>query len=217
MKKRSSPRPRGPGRLSADETEQLDQRFLEVAEGLFVEQGYARVTMDEIARRAGATRRTLYARYANKGEVLTAVVNRLLDEAMAPHHDDVQTKPRGREPRALLLQIARELASISADARAAGINRLIFAEALQTPDLARQFLQLHARAAEDVRANLEFLRDDGALPRLPNSRLAAVIFIEMVASMPRLRALLGAPLSRKETNDLTAAAVDIFLRGCGKT
>lgn len=88
---------------------------------------------------------------------------------------------------------------------------------MQSPDLARLFLDLHARAAEDVLINLESLRDSGGLPRLPNSRLAAVIFIEMAASMPRLRALLGAPLSRKETNDLTAAAVEIFLHGCGKT
>jgi hypothetical protein len=134
---------------------------------------------------------------------------------MAPHHKQDPGKPRTRDPRSLLLQIARELATLSADARAAGINRLIFADALHSPDLARQFLDLHARAAGDVQVNLETLRDQGALPGLRNSRLAAVIFIEMVASMPRLRALLGAPLTRKETNDLTAAAVDIFLHGCG--
>ena len=213
--KRAAPKPRGPGRISAEETGRLDQRFLDVAETLFVEQGYARATMDEIARRVGATRRTLYARYANKGEVLTAVVDRLLDSALAPHKE-IETSQKGLEPRALLLQIARELANISADPRAAGINRLIFSEALQTPDLARQFLDLHARATDDVKACLESLRDDGELPRLPDSRLAAVIFIEMAASMPRLRALLGAPLTRKETNEFTSAAVDIFLRGCGK-
>jgi AcrR family transcriptional regulator len=215
-KKRANTKARGPGRLSAEATEQLDARFLDVAEGLFVEQGYARATMDEVARRVGATRRTLYARYANKEELLTAVVNRLLDAAVAPHRQETQAQPTGREPRALLLQIARELAFLSADARAAGINRLIFAEALQTPDLARQFLDLHARATDKVKANLESLRDAGNLPRLPNSRLAAVIFIEMVASMPRLRALLGSPLTRKETNELTATAVDIFLDGCHK-
>lgn len=214
-KKRTHVRPRGPGRLSAEETGKLDARFLDEAETLFIEQGYARATMDEIARRVGATRRTLYARYANKAEVLTAVVNRLLDAAMAPHHTDRKAVQSSREPRSLLLQVARELAFLSADAHVAGVNRLIFAEALQTPDLARQFLGLHARATDDVTASLEFLRDEGALPRLPNSRLAAIIFIEMAASMPRIRALLGAPLTRKETNDLTATAVDIFLNGCG--
>src|SRR5262245_2565450 len=104
---------------------------------------------------------------------------------------------QGREPRSLLLQIARELASLSEAPHVAGINRLVFADAQQAPDLARLFLDLHARAADDVRASLELLRDEGSLPRLPNSRLAAIIFIEMAASMPRQRALIGAPLSRK--------------------
>lgn len=205
---------RGPGRLTAAETALLETRLLDSAQAVFVEHGYAGAKMDEIARRASAGRKTLYARYSNKAEVLTAVVNRLLDTAMEPHakHD------RGDAPdaRSLLLQIARELARLSEAPHVAGINRLIFAEAQQAPDLARLFLDLYARAADDVRSELEQLRDQGELPRLPSSKLAAIIFIEMTASMPRLRALLGAPLTRHETDELTAAAVDIFLRGCGE-
>jgi AcrR family transcriptional regulator len=208
---------RGPGRLTAADAELLEGRLLGAAERVFIEQGYAGATMDAIAKAAAASRKTIYARYANKAEVMTAVVNRLLDAAMNPHQKGVRPLSVGRDPEALLLQIARELASLSEAPHVAGINRLVFAEALQAPDLARLFLDLHARAAEDVRANLEELRDEGSLPRLPNSRWAAVIFIEMVASVPRMRALLGAPLSRKEINELTAAAVEIFLRGCGKT
>jgi TetR/AcrR family transcriptional regulator, mexJK operon transcriptional repressor len=216
-KDRAKARGRGPGRLSAEETEKLEQRLLDAAEAVFLDQGFARATVDAIAKAAGATRKTIYARYANKAEILTAVVNRLLDAAMAPHQQDVRTRPDGHDARALLLQIARELATMSEAPHVAGINRLIFAEAVLSPDLARLFLDLHARAADDVRINLDLLRDEGALPRLPNSRLAAVIFIEMAASLPRLRALLGTPLSRKETNDLIAAAVEIFLHGCGKS
>jgi len=215
-KRKTKEKQRGPGRLSAADSAQLEDRLLDAAERVFVAQGYARATMDVIAKEAGASRKTFYARYANKAEVLTAVVNRLLDAAMTPHQKGVRSPSVGRDPAALLLQIARELASLSETPHVAGINRLVFAEALQAPDLARLFLDLHARAADDVRANLEELRDEGSLPRLPNSKLAAVIFIEMAASMPRLRALLGAPLSRKETNDLTATAVQIFLHGCGK-
>lgn len=215
-KRTTRQRQRGPGRLSVAETALLQDRLLDAAERVFVEQGYARATVDAIARAAGASRKTVYARYANKAEVLTAVVNRLLDAALAPHQQEMRARPATREPRALLLQIARELASLSEAPHVAGINRLVFAEALQAPDLARLFLDLHARAADDVRASLESLRDEGSLPRLPNSRLAAVIFIEMAASLPRLRALLGAPLSRKEAGELTAAAVDIFLHGCAK-
>jgi AcrR family transcriptional regulator len=209
-------RSRGPGRLSAAETAALEGHLLDAAERVFVSQGYARASMDAIARAAGTSRKTLYARYANKAELLTAVVNRLLDTAMTPHQEDARANP-GREPRAVLLQIARELANLSEAPHVAGINRLVFSEALQAPNLARLFLDLHARAVDEVRANLEALRDEGTLPRLPNSRLAAVIFIEMAASIPRLHALLGAPLSSKDCSALTAVAVEIFLHGCGRT
>jgi hypothetical protein len=37
----------------------------------------------------------------------------------------------------------------------------------------------------------------------------------MVISLPRSRATLGAPMSRKHWRARTEAAVDLFLRGCG--
>ncbi|MBL8551895.1 MAG: TetR/AcrR family transcriptional regulator C-terminal domain-containing protein [Hyphomonadaceae bacterium] len=211
--KPAKPRPKGPGRLSADEAARLPDRLLDAAQSVFISVGYARATMDAIAAAAGASRKTLYARYANKAEILASVVNRLLDAALA----DAAPKgaPAVDDPRAALLKLARELASLSEASQVAGLNRLIFAEAYQAPDLARLFLDLHTRAAENVQRTLETLHEEGALPLMPCPRFAALIFVEMVASMPRLRALLGAPLSKKETNKLTAAAVDIFLRGCG--
>lgn len=209
-------RGRGPGRPSAREAEQLPERLLEAAQAVFLEQGYWRTTMDAIARAAGVTRKTLYARFAGKTEVLTAVVNRLLDAALPAQEAGSRPRPPPtHDARRVLVALARELATLSATPQVAGLNRLIFAEACQSPDLARLFLDLHARATGNVGAALEALRDGGALPLLPRTDLAAVLFIEMVASLPRLRALLHAPLSRRETDELTAAAVDLFLRGCG--
>ena len=206
-------RPKGPGRLSAEDTALLSGRLLDAAQSVFIEMGYARATMDAIAKAAGASRKTLYARYANKAEMLTAVVNRLLDSALAPHDAEPAPEPKGREPRALLLQIAHELSSLSAAPHIAGLNRLIMAEAVQVPELARLFMDLHERAIATVGRSLESLRSEGRLTHLPPPNLAAMIFIEMVASVPRIRALLGQPLSRKETDALIATAVDLFLRG----
>jgi AcrR family transcriptional regulator len=70
---------RGRGRLTAEATAELEQRLHAAAESVFLEQGYASATMDGIAKAAAVTRRTLYARYANKAEVLEAVVDQLLD------------------------------------------------------------------------------------------------------------------------------------------
>lgn len=213
--KQPSQNGRGPGRLTLAQTALLESQLLDSAEAVFVEHGYARATMDQVARRAGTGRKTLYARYANKAELLTAVVNRLLDAAMKSDSSAARTGKVQGGAQSRLLRIARKLASLSEASHVAGINRLVFAEALQAPELANLFLHLHARAADDVEMNLEELQRQGELPGLSDRRLAAIIFIEMTASLPRLRALLGTPLSRRETNELTAAAVDIFLHGCG--
>ena len=67
----------------------------------------------------------------------------------------------------------------------------------------------------NVGRSLEALKSEGRLPDLPPPHLTAMIFIEMVASVPRMRALLGQPLSKKENEALVTTAVDLFLRGCG--
>jgi AcrR family transcriptional regulator len=208
-------RPKGPGRLSAEETALLSGRLLDAAQSVFIEMGYARATMDAIAKEAGASRKTIYARYANKAEVLTAVVNRLLDTALAPHEAVPVSAPAVREPRALLMQIAHEISGLSSTPQVAGLNRLIMAEAAQVPELAQLFINLHERATDNIGRSLERLKADGHLAHLPPTNLAAMLFIEMVDSVPRLRALLGKPLSKRETEALITTAVDLFLRGCG--
>jgi hypothetical protein len=44
---------------------------------------------------------------------------------------------------------------------------------------------------------------------------AAMLFVEIVASLRRIRALLGERMSRRESNAMVQVAVDLFLRGCG--
>jgi AcrR family transcriptional regulator len=202
------------GRPRAGEAAKIQERLLDAAAWLFSRAGYGRTSMEAIARRAGASSKTVYSRFANKEEVLRAVVRRLFDRVV--HADDAGAAPAAdAEPRAFLLGVARELAALSAAKPTAGVNRLIMAEAFQVPELARLFLEVHERACAIVRAPLERWRASGALPRVPDPAVAAVIFVEMVASIPRMRALLGAPLPRAEAERLAAAAVDIFVRGCG--
>jgi hypothetical protein len=89
------------------------------------------------------------------------------------------------------------------------------AEAFRFPELSKLFIELHDRATAVVREPLERWHAEGLLPDLPSPRLAAVLFVEMAASIPRIRALLGEPLSRRESNALVNVAVDLFLRGSG--
>jgi AcrR family transcriptional regulator len=203
------------GRLPAAEAAQIPERLLDAATLLFTKTGYARTSMEAIAKQAGASSKTIYSRFASKEEVLQAVVKRLFDRASIADSGPGDATAAGADPRSFLLEVGRDLANLSRASASAGLNRLIMAEAFQVPELARLFIELHERACAMVREPLERWRRSGALPAVPDLDAAAVIFVEMVASVPRLRALLGKPLREEEVDRLVAAAVDLFLRGCG--
>lgn len=205
---------RSQGRPSAAEAAALPLRLLDAALLVFTESGYARASMDAIARAAGISRKTLYARYANKAEVLAAVVGRLLDSALGPPPTRA-AHTATHDPRALLLALAQDLARLSSSPQVAGLNRLILAEAAHVPALARLFADIYERAIDAVNAVLVGLRDAGHLSRLDDVRMAATLFIEMSASVPRLRAMLGQPMSSPQIDLQARAAADLLMAAYG--
>jgi AcrR family transcriptional regulator len=208
-------RPRGPGRLTAEDAARLPDRLLDAAQAVFIEQGYARATMDAIARAAGASRKTIYARYAGKAEVLAAVFERLLKEAMPTDPHPIAVPPSGTESaRAELLRLGRGLATTVMTPVAAGLNRLIAAESHQFPEVARLAAQLQGLAIDGVRRVLERLRDEGHLPGLTDPARSARIFVEMTVGVQRGNAVLGLPMARRESDSMVQIAVDLFLDGC---
>src|SRR3984957_10689053 len=58
---------------------QLSEQILVAAEGLFLDQGYGATTIEQVAGQIGATKRTIYVRFADKAGLFHAVVKRVLD------------------------------------------------------------------------------------------------------------------------------------------
>lgn len=56
------------------------QRLLEQAEILFLKYGWQRVTVDEICRKTGVTRKTFYTYYSNKDEIVFSVLKLVVEE-----------------------------------------------------------------------------------------------------------------------------------------
>lgn len=104
----------------------------------FTERGFAATRLDDVARRAGVSKGTLYLYFPNKEELFKAVVRRTIvakieqGEALLAHSPD---------PAPVLLErfIADWLAVIGTPASA--IPKLILAEAGNFPDLARFYLE----------------------------------------------------------------------------
>lgn len=204
----------GPGRLSAEELAGLPDRLMDAALNLFNAQGYSDTTMEQIARLAGASTKTLYSRYANKAELAKAVVTRMVDRSMAAHEIDLSADPSELEPRAYLLSAARKIAR-TLSGEGAGMIRVALAEARRFPELADTYNGNVERGTGVLRRALEAWHAKGLLPDLGNPALAARMCLSMLSDQTRIHTAMGQPMAPEEQDELLTYAVDLFLRGCG--
>src|SRR5947209_16245343 len=58
------------------------ETLIAAATRMFLQEGYGCASIDKVAAEAGVSTRTIYERFKNKGELLGAVINRLLDREM---------------------------------------------------------------------------------------------------------------------------------------
>ena len=78
-------RPRkGPGRQSPGQTKQRNLDLLHKALDLFLEHGFERTSIDDIAAAVGMAKRTVYLRYGNKTRLFKAALQRAIEEWIVP-------------------------------------------------------------------------------------------------------------------------------------
>src|SRR6185437_4911222 len=133
----------GPGRLSAEAAAAVPDRLMDAAFQLFSRKGYADTSMEEIARTAQASTKTIYSRYANKGELLKAVVERIIARNMAEHAAETSPDPTKVEPRRFLVALGRRIL-MELNGHAAGLMQLALSEARRAPELARMYEEMLA-------------------------------------------------------------------------
>ena len=108
--------------------------ILGAALACFAERGFAATRLDEVARRAGVTKGTLYLYFSNKEELFQAVVRQALvpniERAEALLDDADQPAPQ------LLARLLRGWADL-ASSPAGALPKIVIAETGNFPDLAR--------------------------------------------------------------------------------
>ena len=75
------------GRPLAAKAGEVDLRLLDAATQLFLTRGFEATSCDQVVALAGAGKGSLYARYANKEELFTAVVRRSVEASLRPSDD----------------------------------------------------------------------------------------------------------------------------------
>jgi AcrR family transcriptional regulator len=79
----SAPR-RGAGRPTREQAEARHEELLDAALDLFLEHGFELTTIEMVAARVSMTRRTVYARYADKAALFRTAVQRAIERQIVP-------------------------------------------------------------------------------------------------------------------------------------
>lgn len=189
-------------RGQVDETK--TEAILEAATALFGEKG-ALASMEQIARRAGVSRQTLYNRFPNKLEIGRALAARRSDAISAPLR-------AGGDPATVLTAFAVGLLDKLLRAEAGASLRGVALMSPEMPDLADAIYE--AGPAEGMRRLAAWLAEQDRLEllRIPQPEVAAEMFAGMVLGHGHLRAILGVAQPPIDLEARAAEAVHRFLR-----
>lgn len=135
---------------------------LDAALDLFMEKGFALTRMEDVARRAGISKGTVYLYFASKEAVLEALVRR----ALLPVANSALTSFAQAEgdPRETLTRVMRMLGQRLSDPRTLAIPKLIMREVIHFPELAAMYRrEVLDRVIPNLTALLQRGIDEGYL------------------------------------------------------
>ena len=186
--------------------------LLEIAAQVFAERGFDGASVNEMAKRANASKGTFYSRYPTKEALLMAVMGQRvqgleadLAGSMAPHIEIEQA----------LTSFADHMLSVVLSEPMLANYRVVTLEARRFPELGKAYYENGAGKMARFLASYLALKASEGIIELEHPQICAELFIDSIVGMPRLRAALGiGVLSRKERALRIELAVKTFLRGC---
>lgn len=199
---------RQPGGVSR--AEKRHSAILNAALKLFLEKGYADVSMDDIIRVSGGSKATLYKQFGNKQGVLAAVVDQLAGQML----EDIQLPElSGSVPAETLRRFGVRLCDLALSEMAIRQHRLAVSNANVFPEAANVWFE---SGPNRVMVGLaDYLARETAAGQLKirNPMRAAHMFSGMIMFYHNMRRLVGLrPPSATEIRAIVDEAVEMFVR-----
>jgi AcrR family transcriptional regulator len=203
--KRHTPRERAGGRM----TEARRQEIVRKTAALFIEKGYANVTIDEIIKLIGGSKATLYARFGGKEGLFETVIRQpCIDVAHA-----IDIEPTGNIE-TQLTQIARNFLKSVLHPNILELHRLMVSIGKTFPAVSTFFYKsgpgtAYATVATWIEKQQAAGKIGGGSPHQ-----FAVLFLDMLLGEHQLALLTSPRQSSPRAIDKTVrAAVSLFLNG----
>lgn len=189
--------------------------LVDAAREVFLEEGYARATMDAVATRARISKASLYREHPSKDALFAAVVQSWADagrDAMRPY---METLTAGDDTRKDLLALGDVMRRGILSRDVLRMRRLVTSEARRFPLVAAAYQESSwDRNIRALAAALKELDDDGRLT-VPDPQVAADQLTWLIVGAPLNRHLLTDSDDAPGRDTPVVAAVDLFLAGYG--
>lgn len=185
------------------------EQILRAAMDEIAEQGYAHATMSRIAKRAGASKETLYSWFGDKPGLASALIAANANRALSvPSPENIDSAYTIEQARGALLKCAEGLLDLLTSRESVALNRA----AMESQALAHELLAAgRGRTGSAVEQYLARLHELGIL-HAPDIRDAFRLLYGLTIQDAQIQALLGAPpLTTTEKRRRAEQAVDHFL------
>jgi TetR/AcrR family transcriptional regulator, regulator of autoinduction and epiphytic fitness len=183
---------------------------LDAAVRAFLERGYSRTTLEQIAKEAGVSTATVFKHYRTKADIFGAIMSRIFG------NEDPKSWPtlKGLDPVGDLIEIGRLYSTTLRDPKIRALFRVMIAEVPQFPELG---IQLYERGkAPYLRRVEDYLREQVKAKRLaiPDVTLATRQFLGMINDVvfwPHML-VMNIPETDREASRVVTLAAEVLCR-----
>ena len=190
------------------------QKFLETAEEMFLTQGYASTSVNEVVRLAGGSLVTLYRMFGNKLGLFEAVFRK---ETMTFFNELEEGVVWSDDIERSLLGFGQHMQSVILRSDGIAIYRLVLMENnADQQEIQRIYYKYGPQVAIKMLATYLDKQVAADKVAIQDTYLAAAQFMEMIKGPFVNRLLFGEVISEKEVQSALVQGVQIFMKGISK-
>lgn len=207
----SSQRAGRAGRPTREQAQARQAELLDTALDMFLDRGFELTTMEGIAAAVGMTKRTIYARYAEKSALFLAAVTRAIERTATTTAELHAVESADLE--ATLIAVARLRIADLSTVDGVRLRRIITTESYRFPEILMLSYDQGARPLADFLADLLRRYDSAGAICVERPDMAASLFMTMVLGGPVRLIASPQAMSPAEIDEWVRAAVRLFLNG----
>jgi AcrR family transcriptional regulator len=188
------------------------QELIAAALDLFVERGFASTRLEDVAKRAGVSKGTLYLYFENKEDLFKAVVRENIVHVIGEAEDNLAAsdEPSAELLRAILMAWWEHIGAT----RLAGITKLMMAESGNFPELAQFYNEeVVTRGCALIARVLERGMSRGEFRAVDSSLMTSILSAPVIMLMMWKNSYLPCDMKCIDAQAYMAAFIDVTLRG----